>query len=98
VRPHRVIVISPVSQSSVRTDGEYSEFRELQESKKKKLSVRGMELCSLAVRVEQKINNNRVMPLEKELRNNEAESLSRSIAQASRLIVHLEKMELIQQR
>jgi hypothetical protein len=45
-----------------------------------------MELCSLAVRVEQKINNNRVMPLEKELQNNEAESLSRSIAQARRLI------------
>ncbi len=38
------------------------------------------------------------MPLEKELRNNEAESLSRSIAQARRLILHFEKIELIQQR
>ncbi len=40
------------------------------------------ELCYLAVSVEQKIDNNLVMPLEKELRNNEAESPSRSIAQA----------------
>jgi hypothetical protein len=52
------------------------------------------ELCAW----NKKINNSRFMTLEKELRNNEAESLSRSIAQARRLIVHLEKMKLIQQK